>query len=76
MPSITLLPINQAKYLDLDAPIPIDIGIDINHIGDGWDDNIYLPSAADVNFLPSIESAMIPTPTEAPAAYSQPVGEV
>ena len=55
--------------MDLDAPIPNDIGIDINHIGDGWDDNIYLPSADDVDFLPSIEKAMIPTPTEAPANY-------
>ena len=75
MPSITLLPINQAKYLDLDAPIPNDIGIESNHIGDGWDDNIYLPSAADVNFLPSPADAMIlPSPTEAASSsYTQPV---
>ena len=60
--------------MDLDAPIPNDIGIEFNHIGDGWDDNIYdeLPSAADVNFLPSPADAMIPTPTETPGGYTQP----
>ena len=72
MPSITLLPINQAKYLDLDTPIPSDIGIDRNHIGDGWTDIIQLPSAGDVNLLPSPADAMIPSPTETPPAYAPP----
>ena len=47
----------------MDDPIPKDVGIDLNHIGDGWSEIVELPSASDVNLLPSAKDAMIPDVT-------------
>ena len=62
MPSITRLPISNAKYLDLATPVPPDVGIEANHISDGYKDiSIPVPTAADVNIpIPSAKDAVIP----------------
>lgn len=80
MPSITLLPINQAKILDLDQPIPTDIGVEINHISDGWTDIQTIPSPEDVNLpgidIPSAADAWLPTPTETPGTQAAESNEI
>ena len=56
------LPISNAKYLDLATPVPTDVGIEANHISDGYKDiSIPVPTAADVNIpIPSAKDAVIP----------------
>ena len=72
MPSITMLPVSNAKFLDVSVPIPTDIGIEENHvktsvlsqdhISDGFEDiSIALPSADEVDIpIPSAKDAVIP----------------